>query len=220
MKNCPHCNINVGGTYERCPLCQSTLQGDATIDMFPRSDKRTAGSVPVKIITFILVLGSVICMSLDFLLIEKEHIHFGLIVLTWSVAVLWYIHKVIRNRRVLSQLVAMAVILFSISAVITEIIVGFRGITTGYIVPYMISAALITNFILSLIDRNDRYSATFYVIWSIFIGIIPSLVMLIVKKSAPLAWEICFFISAAALVGLLVFKGRAVISELQKRLHF
>ncbi len=220
MKSCPHCNINIGGTYERCPLCQSTLQGDATIDMFPRSDKRAAGSIPVKIITFILVLGSVVCMSLDFLLIEKEHVHFGLIVLIWSVVILWYIYKVIRNRKLLSQLIAMGVILFSIAAVITEYIVGFRGITTGYIVPYMISAALIANFILSLIDRSDRYSATFYVIWSIFIGIIPSLVMLIVRKDAPLAWVICFFISAVALVGLLVFKGRAVVSELQKRLHF
>jgi hypothetical protein len=44
--------------------------------------------------------------------------------------------------------------------------------------------------------------------------------MLVARENTPLAWEICFFISIVALIGLLVFKGRAVMNELHKRLHF
>ncbi len=219
MKNCPHCNINIGGTYERCPLCSSTLQGDATIDLFPRSSKKTSGSIPLKIIVFLLVMGPIVCLALDFFLLKGNHVHFGLIVLVWCMAALWYMLVVFKNRRMLSRLITLGVILFSTAAVLTEIIVGYRGITTDYIVPSLITAALVANFILSIIDRSNRYNATFYVIWSVFIGIIPSIVMLVGEETS-LAWEICFFTSVAAFVGLLVFKGRAVMSELHKRLHF
>ncbi len=220
MKNCPHCRINIGGTYERCPLCQSMLQGDATIDRFPRYDKNITKPLALKIMIFLLVTGSVVCMTVDFLMLKKEHVHFGLIVLIWSAVIIWYVLGVVANRRVLSRLLTIAVMLFSVAAILTEIIVGYRGITTNYIVPYMISALLIANFIISFLDKSNRYNPTFYVIWSIFIGVIPGFVMLVARENTPLAWEICFFISIVALIGLLVFKGRAVMNELHKRLHF
>ena len=220
MKTCPHCKIQIGGTYERCPLCQSVLQGDATLDLFPRNEKKIARPLPLKIIIFLFITAAAVCLSLDFLFIERAHVHFGLIVLVWSIAVLWYVLGVVRNRRVLSQIITMAVMLFSIAAILTEIIVGYRGITTNYIVPYMISAVLLANFLLSFIDKSNRYNATFYVLWSIFIGFIPSFVLLLRRNGTPVAWEICFFISVVALIGLLVFKGKAVLNELQKRLHF
>ncbi|HAG69925.1 MAG TPA: hypothetical protein DCL38_08125 [Lachnospiraceae bacterium] len=220
MKNCPHCRINVGGTYERCPLCGSVLQGDATLDLFPRNEKKHGISLPLKIIIFLLLTGAVVCLSVDFLMIEGEHVHFGLIVLIWCGALLWYVLGAVKNRRVLSQLITMAVMLFSIAAILTEIVAGYRAITTNYIVPSLISAALCANFILSFIDRSNRYNATFYVLWSIFIGVIPALVILLGKNKTPLPWTVCFFISVVALIGLLVFKGRTVINELHKRLHF
>ena len=220
MKTCPHCKIKVGGTFEQCPLCQSVLMGDATPDRFPKNETIRGRSLPLRIITFVLITGAVVCLSLDFLFIKKEHVHFGLIALTWCIAVLWFVLSTVKNRPILSKAISLAVLLLSIAAVLTEIIVDYQAITTTYVVPYLISAALVANFLLSFLDKREKQNGTFYVLWSIFIGIIPCVVVIIRRAVTPLAWEICFFISVIAFIGLLVFKGKAVFLELYKRLHF
>ncbi|MBQ7564149.1 MAG: hypothetical protein IJT16_09175 [Lachnospiraceae bacterium] len=220
MKTCPHCKLEVGGTFEQCPLCQSVLMGDATPDRFPKNEMLRNRSIPFRIITFLLVTGAFVCLSLDFLFIRREHVHFGLIVLIWSVAILWYVTSLVRTRTNLSRAISLAVLLFSAAAVLTEIVVGYRAITTTYIVPYLISAALVANFLLSFLDKREKQSGTFYVLWSIFIGIIPCIVVILRRDVTPLAWEICFFISVIAFICLVVFKGRTVFLELHKRFHF
>ena len=220
MKTCPHCKINVGGTFEQCPLCQSLLMGDATPDRFPKNEMIRGRSLPLRILAFILITGTVVCLSLDFLFIRREHVHFGLIVLIWSVAILWFVMSVVNARTNLSKAISLAVLLMSTGAVLTEMVVGYRAITTTYIVPYLISAALVANFLLSFLDKKEKQTGTFYVLWSIFIGIIPCIVVIIRREVTPLAWEICFFISVIAFICLLVFKGKAVFLELHKRFHF
>ncbi len=220
MKRCPHCNINVGGTFDQCPLCQSKLLGDATLDLFPRNDKKGGGMLPVKILAFIFLTGAVITLSLDFLFIKSEHVHFGLIVALWCFAALWYMYSVIRKKRVLAQLILFAVLLISIAAVLTEVIVGYKGFTTTYIVPNLLSLTLISNFILSVLDRSGRLNAMFYLISSVFLGLIPCVVVMIRRQVTPVSWEICFFTSVVVFISLLVFKRREVLNELQKRFHF
>ncbi|MCR5790403.1 MAG: hypothetical protein K6G83_11005, partial [Lachnospiraceae bacterium] len=208
MKYCPHCEIHVGGTFEECPLCQSPLQGDATLDHFPRNEGIQSVPLWVKLTAFLLMTGAAVCLSLDFLFLNVPHVHFGLIVLIWCIAALWYIRGFVKGKRALSPAVTLFTILFSIGAVLTEMVVGYHGITTNYIVPGLLSAALLANFILSILDKSGRFNALLYVLGSIFIGLIPCVVILLRRQGTPLAWEICFSVSVVALIGLLVFKRR------------
>ncbi|MCR5060244.1 MAG: hypothetical protein K6A80_04320 [Saccharofermentans sp.] len=51
-------------------------------------------------------------------------------------------------------------------------------------------------------------------LWSV-----PSVICYFVKADMPLAWAICLMVSVILFAGAIIFWGRAVASELQKRFH-
>ncbi|MCR4739738.1 MAG: hypothetical protein K5886_05700 [Lachnospiraceae bacterium] len=220
MKTCPNCKIEVGGTFEKCPLCQGHLIGDATIDYFPQSANIRQRTLWQNIVLFVLFTSVIVTLSLDFIFIKSGHMHFSLIVLLWVILLIVLNAFLRHNRKGISKIIALVMVMASIGAVLTEIVSGYRGISVLYIVPGIVAAALIGNFILSFIDKSDNYNATFYILWSVLIGVIPCIVIFLRGNRASLAWEICFVISVIVFAGLLVFKGRKVLFEIQKRLHF
>ncbi|MCR4922435.1 MAG: hypothetical protein K5931_00285 [Lachnospiraceae bacterium] len=220
MKNCPNCKINIGGTFEECPLCQGALLGDATVDHFPVSANVKQRNLIQNIILFLLLSAAVLTLIVDFIFIGGKHIHFGLIVTLWVFLIIYINYRFMRNHDILSQMITLVMMLASFGAVVTELIIGYRGISVHYIVPAFITAALVANFVLSFIDKAGDYNVIFYILWSVLLGVIPFLVLLIRGSRASIAWDICFVISLLVLIGLMVFKGKKVISEVQKRLHF
>ncbi|MCR5108164.1 MAG: hypothetical protein K6B28_08360 [Lachnospiraceae bacterium] len=220
MKSCPNCKINIGGTFEECPLCQGRLLGDATIDYFPKSANVKQRPLWQNIIIFIMLSAVVVTLSLDFLFLDGPHIHFGLIVTIWVLILFFINRRFMNNHRIISRMITLCMMAASVGAILTEYVAGYKGVTTHYVIPGFISAALIANFILSFIDRTDSYNATFYILWTILLGVIPCIVIIISKNHTSIGWEICFFTSVLVFVGLIVFKGRDVLAEIHKRLHF
>ena len=76
---------------------------------------------------------------------------------------------------------------------------------------------MIANFVLAMIDK--RGNAMVYLLTNLLIGILPYIVLSISHRTASITWIICMLISIILFVGAIIFKGRSVAGEIQRRLN-
>ncbi|MCI7557229.1 MAG: DUF6320 domain-containing protein, partial [Lachnospiraceae bacterium] len=100
---------------------------------------------------------------------------------------------------------------------ITGRLLDFLYPIATYVAPYTIAALLLTNLILALIDKKGN--ALVYLLGNILMGMIPYVIYKLMKMTVPLSWTICLTVSVVVLLGICIFRGRSVKSELEKRLN-
>ena len=81
----------------------------------------------------------------------------------------------------------------------------------------MLVATITADFVLALIDKNGNTMV--YLLSGLLIGIVPSIICYFVSDKMPLAWAICLMVSIILFAGTMIFRGRAVAAEFQKRFH-
>ncbi|MCM1046191.1 MAG: DUF6320 domain-containing protein [Candidatus Gastranaerophilales bacterium] len=219
MRICPHCKIKVGGSFKECPLCQSHLQGDPSPNRWPSAASLQQRSLALKLMQFLLLAGCVICTALDFLILKSPHFHWSVIVLVWSTVFLWLFMRFFYNHHSIPRVLFQTMIVASALAVWTEYYIDYRGVCVDYIVPLFYSGILVLNFIFSFVDAGFTENALVYILLNILVGVIPYIAMFLHRGETPVTWTICLITSVITFLGLLIFKGRTLWTELQKRLH-
>lgn len=228
MKTCPHCKISIGGSADYCPLCQNPLVGSGEPPYWPgTAPKARRLSLLYKIVAFVLLGGTVVCGTLDFLLDETPHRHWSLLLAVWVLAALWLLRTLLTRRTNGPRLLFQLFVLLSVLALFTDWFLGLGGFAVDLVVPVLCSAALVLNFIFAFVRVKFTENALVYLLLNIVIGALPDLLLLfhlgelvtgrINARSIP--WLICFVISLITFLGLMIFKGRTLRIELEKRLH-
>ena len=113
--------------------------------------------------------------------------------------------------------VTMMVLITIVMWCVTAYFFGLMKITLDLVVPVVLAATITANFVLALIDKNGNTMV--YLITCLFMGIIPSIICYFVSDKMPLAWAICLMVSVILFAGAVIFKGRAVADEFQRRFH-
>jgi hypothetical protein len=85
------------------------------------------------------------------------------------------------------------------------------------VVPSALAATIIANFVLALIDKHGNDMA--YLLSGVTLGAVPGIILFFVMDSMPIAWSVCLMLSIILLVGAIIFRGKAVVAELQRRFH-
>lgn len=225
MKTCPHCKINIGGNPERCPLCQNLLTGDSEQAYWPQYTIGTKRKKAFKIVVFAVIAAIIINLAMDYLFITKDHPSWSPVVVAWLLVSGWLTESIIKKHYNLLKTLLVSLITVSFLCGITETYIHFAwdipfiGITYGFIIPILCSANIVTNFVLSFIDKHFTDHSMIYMCTSILVGIAPCIAIFFYEGKPSLTWSICFVINTLALAGLIVFKGRLVISEFKKRFH-
>jgi len=220
MKNCPHCNIKVGGNHEVCPLCQSRLSGEGEEDYWPKPDHLRQVSLAVKIINFILLSLSVVIVAYDFLILPKGHKHISLVILFSGIVIYALIGHFVRRRANVPRILFQSMLVLSIILILIGWYLGFRGLIIYWIMPILCSTTLVLNFVFSFIDKGFTEDSLVYMLLNIVVGVVPFIVLYFHRTgNPPLTWTITLIISAITFIGLVVFKGKRVFDEMHKRLH-
>ena len=101
---------------------------------------------------------------------------------------------------------------------------GYTGYSLDIVIPILCSVTLVCNFIFAFCRSRFTQNALVYMLLNIGIGVLPYLLLLfrvgtgrIDAHSIP--WVICLIISSVTCLGLIIFQGRKLRSELEKRLH-
>ncbi|MCR5153580.1 MAG: hypothetical protein K6B75_01910 [Lachnospiraceae bacterium] len=223
MKRCTYCKIEVGGNPEKCPLCQSRLVGDGEEAYFPEQSSLQFRSFLYKVQMFIVWALIFTGLGLDFFIGLRfkgfPDLHWSLVFAMWLVAFEFGIMKQFRPGASSAKKVSMVVLILTVLVVITSYYFDFMWLTRDWIVPIVIAATLIANFVLTMLDKNGNAMA--YLLSSLLFGLIPFWIMYARHKGTPMPmpWIICLIISITLLAGIIIFKGRAVAKEFQKRFH-
>lgn len=225
MKTCPHCQIKVGGAVAYCPLCQNRLTGTDEAPWWPViTPPQRRASLVFKIVAFLALAGNVVAAAFDFLLEEGEHSHWSLLMLGWVLAGLLVLHMLLRRRYNGPRLAFQLLLIVSGMIIFTDWFNGYTGYSLDLVVPILCSITLICNCIFAFLRTRFTENALVYLLLNIGVGVLPYLLLFfrvgtgsIDGHSIP--WVICLIISAITFLGLFIFQGRALRSEIEKRLH-
>lgn len=219
MKNCPYCKIEVGGNLKKCPLCNSSLSGEAERNYFPKQTTLKLKSFFYKLQLFIVFAIIIVALGMEFTLDIRpfDSTYWSLIVTMWLIAFEYGIMRLFKRGFHASRVLTMFVIIVTLLGMVTAYQIGYLGFMCNWIVPIIITGTLIANFILAMIDQISN--AMVYLLTNVAVGIIPYIVLYFVNKNIPMTWIICLLVSIILFVGAIIFKGRAVVTEIQKRLN-
>lgn len=218
MKKCTTCNIEFDGGRKLCPLCHNALTGVATSTNWPPLHSFKKRALLYKLQLFIVLAAIVISLSLDLLLKLNNGVHYSLLILMWGLTAEFLIKTFIKRNSFPSKIVSISVVTLSVLLGITSYYLGFFDPIFYLVIPIIISATIVSNFVFTFIDK--RGNAMIYLLATIIIGIVPYIVLAIVQKESILVWNICWMISIVCALGIIVFKGKKVLIELQKRFNF
>lgn len=221
MKTCPHCHIQVGGSTKYCPLCQNALVGTPEPNRYPKViPPARQASLFYRMAAFVLLGATVICGVIDYIITEDKHLHWSVLVLAVAVALLLLLRALMRQRHNAPKLLFQILIGSSLLVIFADYYIGWHGIAVDTIVPVLCSVALVLNFIFAFINRRFTENGLVYLLLNIVVGVVPY-IGLTLRHSVrpPLAWVICLIISMITFLGLVIFKGRSLLAEFEKRLH-
>ena len=108
--------------------------------------------------------------------------------------------------------------------VFTDWFHGYRGYSIDLVIPILCSVTLVCNFVFAFWRSHFTQNALVYMLLNIGVGVLPYLLLFFRIGTGRLdthsiPWVICLIISAVTCLGLIIFQGRALRSELEKRLH-
>lgn len=219
MRTCKHCNIQIGGDWDICPLCQTKLKGQKEDAHFPYHGRSKHLSLPIKIILFIILSSCAVFLMLDLTYSFFDGAHPSIITCIWVAMVLLTIKHYFRNHRSIPKIIFNSMLLISILTYATTKIYNCEWLAIDYIIPIWCCLTLIVNFIFCLINAGFTESALIFLLLNIVVGIFPYVIILLRDGSTPILWTISFLTSVVTFIGISIFKGKTVLFELQKRMH-
>ena len=222
MKYCPYCKISVGGDFAMCPLCQSRLEGEGEEPYFPKPTELKKRSFFYKLQLFFAWILVIIAFSLDFLFHIRiaviQEVHWSLIITLWIFLFEYGITHQFKSGTGSARNLTMLVILILPVMYITSHYLGFSRFILDWMIPVIIIGMMITDFVLAMVDKDGN--AMVYLLTNLLVGVIPYIVLYFRHKEPPVAWIVCMIISVILFIGAVIFKGREVVGELQRRLDF
>lgn len=221
MKKCPYCKVEIGGDPSKCPLCQSRLNGEGDVSHFPPMKALKVRSFIYKLQMFIVLSIVIVALGLDFLYKLRipgfPLLHWSLILAMWLLATEFFIMRTFRPDTGSARKVTLIVIMMLIMLLVTAHFFKFMYLAFEWIVPIVLAAMMITNFVLAMIDKRGNTMA--YLLSGLIFGLLPCCIRLFAEEKMPITWVICMMVGAILLVGAVIFKGRSVFGELQRRFN-
>ena len=189
--------------------------------VFPRLETQKKRSIFYKLQLFLVWVLLIVGVGLDFMvglrLPSFPNLHWSLLLAMWLVAFEFGIMRQFKPGTgpagKVTNLVLITLALWSVTAYFF----GFLDVTLKIVVPSALAALIIANFVLALIDKHGNDMA--YLLSGVILGAVPGIILFFVMDSMPLAWSVCLMLSIILLVGAIIFRGKAVVAELQRRFH-
>ena len=171
-----------------------------------------------KLQLFLVLAAIAVGISLDFLLGLNKGVHYSLIISLWLLVFEFQLRSNIKRNFVISRIVSNGILYSCVLLLVTAYFFGFFDLTAYMIVPIMLGAALLANMTFSMIDTTEN--ALVYLLGNILLVIVIYAVLRIKHMETGLVWTICLMVSLVSLIGIVIFKGRKVSNEIQKRMNF
>ena len=155
--------------------------------------------------------------------VKKHKVLTAVLLVVVLVAVL-VLRAVLRRRFNGPRQIFNLLLLVSALLVFTDWFNGYTGFSLDLVVPILCCVALVCNFVFAFLHSKLTANALVYLLMNIGIGLLPYILLFfrigagrIDGHSIP--WVVCLILSIITFLGLVIFQGRALKAELEKRLH-
>ena len=234
MKYCRKCALSVHTGYGFCPLCASQLTdgpaadeapetacaapGDSGEDLYPRYDGEVTYNLTLRVLLFVSVVGAGTCLLINLL---AYHGMLWSLLVAGGIGFFWaaLIYPLAARKNVGHHIAvdALAALVFF---VVAQFVVGTKGWSLDYVVPFMFIAATTFISLVILIKRMKWREYALYQFITILLGILP--VISVIAGLVTTAWPsiVSAFYSGVTLLGMFIFADKKYKSELIKRFHF
>ena len=217
MKRCLNCDIEVGGETEVCPLCQHGLTGEASANNWPNLLRLKKQALLYKIQLFAVLAMIVVGLGLDFLLELNNGKHWSLLGTLFMIVLELLLKGFLKKKNVPSKIVSLSAFWITVILVLTAYYYDFMGPIVYMVVPIMLNAVIVADWVLTLIDKSGN--SLVYLLVNILAALVIYGVLFFKKYFISLPWNICLMVSVVSLIGMFVFKGRNVTGEVEKRMN-
>ena len=221
MRHCPYCKVGIKGDLVKCPLCQSKLTGEGEAPCYPTFEAQKKRSFLYKmqlaLVWCLLIVGIGLDLMVGLRLPGFPDLHWSLLLAMWLIGFEFGIMRQFKPNTGSAGKVTMLVLITIAMWCVTAYFFGFMKVTIDLVVPIALAATITANFVLALIDKNGNTMS--YLLSGLVMGVVPGIIVFFVSSKMPLAWAICLMISVVLFAGAVIFKGRDVGAELQRRFH-
>lgn len=197
------------------------LRGPETEACYPKFEAQKKRSILYKIqlmaVWGLLIVG----IGLDFMLKLRlpgyPKLHWSLLLAMWLMVFEFGIMRQFKPGTGSAGKVTMLVLCTIAMWCVTAYFFGLMKVTLELVVPCALTAVIIANFVLAMLDKNGNTMA--YLLSGLFMGVVPSIICYFIRPKMPLAWAICLMVSVILFAGAVIFRGRAVAAEFRRRFH-
>jgi hypothetical protein len=221
MMYCNKCKVSVQGSPRRCPLCHGVLTGEAepAEDVFPEiPPERTFFRRLVAILAFSSIAAAVVVAGINIALSLDGVWWFPFIIA--GLGSLWISFLImIKQWRNIPKTIFRQLLVSSTMVLLWDIFTGFHKWSLNFVIPFLFSGSMI---FLSIFAKVRRLKGEDYILFLGFISVVSIFSLLfiifhVVTTVYPVM--ICFSLSIISLAFLLLFEGRPLRAELQRRMH-
>ena len=211
MRRCPYCKVGIEGDLAKCPEepCYPKFEAQKKQSLYYK--------LQLAIVWGLLIVG----IGLDFLVGLRlpgfPNLHWSLISAMWLIGFEFGIMRQFKPGTGSAGKVTMMVLITIVMWCVTAYFFGLMKITLEMVVPIVLAATVTANFVLALLDKNGNTMS--YLLSAMLMGIVPGVISFFASEKMPIAWAVCLMVSIILFVGAVIFRGRAVAAELQRRFH-
>lgn len=220
MLYCDKCKVKIQGRPDFCPLCQGSLSGTPDSgDSYPAvKTKPSKLNFAIKIAALSSIAAILICFAINFS--TTGHVAgWWLYPLAGTISVWIAFTIAIHLHRNIEKTIVITAFICSAISFLWDLFTGYKGWSLDFVLPIAACVAMLSMAVVAQVLKLRIQQYIFYLVIDIIIGII-SLVLLIcgvIQVVIPSA--ICVATSAISLTALLIFNGKSLKSEIERRLH-
>lgn len=218
MRHCDKCRIEVRGSEVFCPLCQTPLTGDAQESLYPE--------VPTvyrqfrlffKLLIAFTVSGGIVCVGINLML---PHSGFWSIFVVLGIMGFWIsLIAVLKRRDNLFKNITFQVLALSVLSVALDFFIGWTGWSLNLFIPITCTLALLSLAVIAKVKKLPAEDYLVYLLSDILFCIVPTVFYFTGIISIILPSILCMAFSVITLVSLIVFEGKSLWLEFNKRFH-
>lgn len=219
MHRCQSCKINIRSVHHSCPLCGNPLPPADQSDFpaFPEVPVVFRSYLALKIMLFLSVVVLVGSFAINQVLPEPD---------TWprfvvlGLASAWLsLITLIRKRHNILKSMVWQLFILSLLAVVWDWRTGWTAWSITYLIPIASTVALAISYVLVVTLHLSAHDHIVYLLLNAVFGFAPLIFLLTNIVTQRLPSIICISASVISLAALFIFRGRQIVSQLQRRMH-
>ena len=220
MKHCTRCDIDIAGRKDFCPLCHAPLSGTNynLEEIFPEVHTVYYNhTFFFKLLLAVSISGGLITLLVNQLV--SGRLTWAIIVLA-GIACMWLsLLLIINKRKNIIKCVLYQVIVASLLVLPWDYFTGWHGWSIDFAMPILYVALMLAIVVLAKVTHQNLRNQVWYFFLTVLFGLVQAILLVAGAIHYVIPSYICAIVSLLSLVLILVFNGKDILSQIDRRLH-